>query len=55
MIALELRHDTKKELKGGKRRYVDDDGHNLYLNGDEVELIDQSDTITVTITAKDKP
>lgn len=48
-VVFELRHDTKKELKAGKRRYVDEDGHNLYLQGDEVTELDSADRVKVTI------
>lgn len=52
MVELTLKHDDKKQLKGGKRRYVDADGHNLYLTGDEVEALDNADEVTVQIKAK---
>lgn len=51
-LELALTHDTKKTLKGGKRRYSDADGHNLYLDGDEVAQIGSPDAVTLVVTAK---
>lgn len=46
-----LKHDEGKQLKGGKRRYVDEDGHNIYLTGEEVEKLGAADLIKVTLEA----
>lgn len=49
-IELTLSHDTSKTLKGGKRRYSDADGHNIYLQGDEVDHLDAPDRIKIQVT-----
>jgi hypothetical protein len=49
-LKLELDHDTSKTLNKGKRRYKDDENHNIYLSGDEVKKLGEPDTITVTLT-----
>lgn len=51
MIELTLSHDTEKVLKGKKRRYADGEGHNLYLEGPEVEKLGEPKTVKVTVEA----
>lgn len=51
-LELTLTHDTKKTLKGGKRRYSDADGHNLYLHGDEVTQIGSPDAVNLVVNPK---
>lgn len=49
-ISLTLEHDTSKTLNKGKRRYKDDENHNIYLQGDEVKKLGEPDTLNVSIT-----
>lgn len=51
-LELTLTHDTKKELKGGKRRYSDADGHNLYLDSDEVAQIGSPGAVVIEVRPK---
>lgn len=51
-LELTLTHDTKKALKGGKRRYSDADGHNLYLDGDEVNQLGSPAAVNIEVTPK---
>lgn len=44
-----LKWNEGKVLKGGKRRYQDDDGHSVYLTGDEVEDLEAPDQVTMII------
>lgn len=48
-IELKMRHDEEKELKGGKRRYVDGDGHALYLTAQEVNQIQSASQVKVMV------
>lgn len=50
-VSLTLTHDTQKELKGGKRRYSDADGHNIYLTGEEVKELGSPSSVTLTVQA----
>lgn len=52
-ISLRLTHDTGKSLKAGKRRYSDADGHNLYLDGDEVKDLGAPGSIRITVESGD--
>lgn len=49
-VEIVLTYDTDKKLKDGKRRYSDEDAHNLYLLGDEVEKLGKPHTIKLTVT-----
>jgi hypothetical protein len=44
-----LKWDEGKVLKGGKRRYSDNDGHSVYLMGDEVKDLEAPDKVTLII------
>jgi hypothetical protein len=48
-LVFELEHDTSKNLKGGKRRYGDEDRHNMYFTREEVEQMGAPDTVKVTV------
>jgi hypothetical protein len=48
-VELTLSHDTNKELKAGKRRYSDGEGHTVYLSGPEVEQLGSVDKIKLTM------
>lgn len=51
-ITFTLKHDTNKTLKAGKRRYLDEEGHNVYLTGEEVQKLEAPDEVEVTIRPK---
>lgn len=51
-ITFALKHDTGKTLKAGKRRYLDEDGHNVYLTGEEVQKLGTPDVVEVVIKPK---
>lgn len=50
-VSFDLEHDTEKTLKAGKRRYKDEDGHNIYLTGEEVTKLGSPDAVSVTVEA----
>lgn len=48
-LTLTLEHDANKSLKGGKRVYMDEDNHRIYLSGDEVEKLGSPSAVEVEI------
>jgi len=50
-VVFDLDHDTEKVLSKGKRRYVDEDGHSIYLTGAEIKELDTPDSVKVTVEA----
>ena len=51
-VEITMTWDDHKNLRDGKRRYSDSDGHNLYLMGPEVEKLGEPDAIVVTVKGK---
>jgi hypothetical protein len=48
-IVLHLEHDDTKTLQKGKRRYGDEDRHNIYFTGEEVAKLGSPDRVKVTV------
>lgn len=50
-VVITLTYDSEKALRDGKRRYSDEDGHNLYLQGEEVQALGGPSVIKLVITS----